>query len=931
MFCFARSPYRIVCIPSINALCLLFVLSFTAFAPTYAQRLTWLGTLGGTESQAEAVSGNGSVVVGWSKNTVGQNRAFRWTVTTGMRDLGTIGGEWSIAYDISANGSVIVGTSAVPDSERGWWGRETFRGFAWENGVMQDLGAEVILDPWHWIYVYGSTEAYGVSSTGRTIVGYEEVPSDMPFPPWYAVRWVNGTRERIQLNGVANDVSADGNVIVGHLNTAFGRYPYVWTNGVGNFLGDRDFEGRQVYDWHPWREVNTAYAVSADGRIAVGKGYRDGRYSRAIRWFLTYGTCEDLGTLGGNQACALDVSANGAVVVGWAENNRGQMRAFRWNGGIMVDLNLLCEHILYPGSYLKVATGISPDGRYIVGQGYNAETRRFEAFLLDVRGLSAPLRPTDLQAFPISSQKIELTWKDNSLSERGFRIERIQEDTGAAHFITVGANVTRYVDEGLEPETTYKYRVYAYNLIATSPPSEEAVATTCSGIGMRAALGVCLRANLHSHSTFSDGLSSPSGVFTWAADNGWNVWALTDHAEQITNDEWQQTLEEANAASALYGNDFVALRGFEWTAFTPNSADPDDQIGHMNVLGSVTRKGAYKTSEIADEDVIRGLRQFYEWLANPETRAIDGGLVVAQYNHPTTYDDSSHFDDMRLPFSLVPFSASQTMQQQLLQVVALMELGSHFFRLLQLEYEYEGGLDNLTGNPMKSNELWFQLALANGWHVAPANNGDTHMYWPSVFPPLRMYTGIWAGQLDGTAEDRTARVLHALRKRRVFSSEDLSADLSFQVKLSRGTRQQDEFYWMGASFFMPSTADGMILDIYIRKNGANDDDYVYSVEVIAGNRLLRVFPQNPEQSPHPYRSRSIITTASLPSAFISRRELERIPRTAMGEIYLYVRVRTSRGNLLYSAPIWVRGIGSYYLILPPDLWYVAHLNRERWK
>jgi hypothetical protein len=39
--------------------------------------------------------------------------------------------------------------------------------------------------------------------------------------------------------------------------------------------------------------------------------------------------------------------------------------------------------LLTPGSILWEATSISPDGRYIVGLGYNAATRRWEAFLLD--------------------------------------------------------------------------------------------------------------------------------------------------------------------------------------------------------------------------------------------------------------------------------------------------------------------------------------------------------------------------------------------------------------------------------------------------------------------------------------------------------------------------------------------------------------------
>jgi hypothetical protein len=51
----------------------------------------------------------------------------------------------------------------------------------------------------------------------------------------------------------------------------------------------------------------------------------------------------------------------------------------------MEDLNLTFAHLLTDGSELYRANAISPDGRYIVGWGYNAATRRAEAFLLDTR------------------------------------------------------------------------------------------------------------------------------------------------------------------------------------------------------------------------------------------------------------------------------------------------------------------------------------------------------------------------------------------------------------------------------------------------------------------------------------------------------------------------------------------------------------------
>jgi hypothetical protein len=50
----------------------------------------------------------------------------------------------------------------------------------------------------------------------------------------------------------------------------------------------------------------------------------------------------------------------------------------------MEDLNTTYASLLTNRSVLLAARAISPNGRYIVGYGYNAATGRYEAFLLDV-------------------------------------------------------------------------------------------------------------------------------------------------------------------------------------------------------------------------------------------------------------------------------------------------------------------------------------------------------------------------------------------------------------------------------------------------------------------------------------------------------------------------------------------------------------------
>jgi PKD repeat protein len=91
-----------------------------------------------------------------------------------------------------------------------------------------------------------------------------------------------------------------------------------------------------------------------------------------------------------------------------------------------------------------------------------------------------PGTPSNLTATAISRSQINLNWSDNSGSETGFKIERC---TGAAcsnfaQIATVGANVKNYSNTGLKRNTSYRYRVRAYNSFGNSAYSNIASAKT---------------------------------------------------------------------------------------------------------------------------------------------------------------------------------------------------------------------------------------------------------------------------------------------------------------------------------------------------------------------------------------------------------------------------------------------------------------------
>ena len=126
-----------------------------AFRWVSGSGMTDLGAIGATHSAARGVSGDGTVVCGWSGL-----HAFRWTSGTGMQSLGLLpDGILAVAMAVSADGSTIVGYCQIPRGP----GNVTNHGFRWTSGGgMQDLGVAPLT---------GASAIYNVNANGTAAVG----------------------------------------------------------------------------------------------------------------------------------------------------------------------------------------------------------------------------------------------------------------------------------------------------------------------------------------------------------------------------------------------------------------------------------------------------------------------------------------------------------------------------------------------------------------------------------------------------------------------------------------------------------------------------------------------------------------------------------------------------------------------------------------
>lgn len=240
----------------------------------------------------------------------------------------------------------------------------------------------------------------------------------------------------------------------------------------------------------------------------------------------------------------------------------------------------------------------------------------------------------------------------------------------------------------------------------------------------------------HTHTSYSDGMGTPSMACMQAIRNGLNYMIITDHSHyldgvtqmryeyssklgeyvEVPGSEWYKTRRQIEEINSIDSN-FAALRGFEMSC----------GLGHINVLNT--------SSYVEGKVHMKKTEDFLKWLILQED-------AVAAINHPEN--------------SNVIFSNSlMGFKNDLDGTLCLIEVGN--------------------GTPGQGYERYERVlyeGLDRGWHWGVLNSQDNHT---DDWGHSTNLTGILASELSPEG------ILYALRNRNTYSTETGSLKLGFSV------------------------------------------------------------------------------------------------------------------------------------------------------
>src|SRR5579859_498724 len=343
--------------------------------------LVQLGSMGGTVGRSNAVNDRGWVSGWWNLPGDTNHHAVLW-IDGQTNDLGTLGGPSSeIEYIARNNFGMFAGGSDTSNVDP--YGENfcilTFpdlfqcSAFQWENGMMSALPG------------LGGNSSYATNSNRLGhIVGLAETVLDPNClaPQVFDIHgalWNDGTVQDLPpLAGDALSATAginDKDVAVGGSGfcgspglIAFGLFTHAveWRNGSPTDLGSL---GGQFN--------NAALDINNRGQVAGMSDLPGDTITHAVLW--QKGAIIDLGTLPGDSFSYGYAISDDGKIFGQSCDANGNCRGFRWQNGVMTDVNTL---VPADSSLIIVDANDMNGAGYITGQAFDPETGEMPAIEL---------------------------------------------------------------------------------------------------------------------------------------------------------------------------------------------------------------------------------------------------------------------------------------------------------------------------------------------------------------------------------------------------------------------------------------------------------------------------------------------------------------------------------------------------------------------
>jgi uncharacterized membrane protein len=198
----------------------------------------------GVNNRADAVSGDGTTIFGYSSRSSTRTQLYRWTGPGTFQGLGNaVNAQEIVAEGANHDGSVVVGTVSAAQGA-------IYQAFVWtpQSGVQPIPGVDSF------------SKAKAVSGDGLAIAGSRLLQSgDVQAYIWSAALGLRTLRPLDGTFSEAEDMTSDASIVVGVSSSGMGGRATMWLDGTPRSLGVLE----NYVD-------SRAISVSDDGSIVTG-------------------------------------------------------------------------------------------------------------------------------------------------------------------------------------------------------------------------------------------------------------------------------------------------------------------------------------------------------------------------------------------------------------------------------------------------------------------------------------------------------------------------------------------------------------------------------------------------------------------------------------------------------------------------------------